>query len=100
MRILDVYKADLHCRYANAKALWNEVHITSIMHPKAVYNKMLQDDEKAQDKIEQLIRRITTIRYHIKYKNIYYYYDFPVEKTLNEMYEDCFNVAKCLALEI
>ena len=85
LRILDVYKADIHCRYANAKALWNEVHITSIFHPKGVYMKMLRDDEQAQDKVEQLLRRITCIRYHWKVGDEYFYEDFPPDTALETM---------------
>lgn len=69
LRILDVYKAEIHCRYANVKALWKEVHITSIYHPKACYRFMVKEDVECTDKVEQLLRRIDRagcIIYHYK----------------------------------
>ncbi len=65
LNILDKYKVQIHSRYANCIALWNEVHITSVLPPEKVYSNMvttLQD----YDTYEQLKRRITTIIYHYK----------------------------------
>jgi len=85
LRILDVYKADIHCRYTNAKALWTEIHITSIYHPKAVYRKMLDEDVQADEKIEQLMRRISFLRYHIKIDLDYYETDFQTSDSIEFM---------------
>ena len=85
LRYLDVYKTELRCRYANAKALWNEVHITSVLHPLGAYKRMLAQKDRAQDKADQLMRRITLIRYHWRYKEKYYSHDFPTEVSLEEM---------------
>lgn len=63
LRILDKYKAEVPARYCNAKALWNEVHITSVLTPRECYSKSMLDDN---DRIEQLLRRITSICYHFK----------------------------------
>ena len=63
LRMLDKYKAEVPARYTNAKALWNEVHITSVLTPCEVYSKATLDDN---DRIEQLLRRITSIVYHFK----------------------------------
>ena len=88
LRILDVYKAEISCRYTNAKALWKEVHITSIYHPKGVYSKMVTEDQRGKDKIEQLLRRIDRegyIRYHWHDENGYHYSEWDTSATLEEM---------------
>ena len=88
LRILDVYKAEISCRYTNAKALWKEVHITSIFHPRGVYRKMVSESEQGQDKIDQLLRRIDRegcIRYHWKDDNGYHYSEWITAATLEEM---------------
>jgi len=82
LRLLDVYKADVHCRYTNAKALWNEVHITSIYHPKGCYYKQL---EGTLDTIDQLLRRISCIRYHWVTNGEYKELDFSVDTDLESM---------------
>lgn len=63
LRMLDKYKAEIPARYCNVKALWDEVHITSVLTPCEVYNKSTLDDN---DRIEQLLRRITSICYHFR----------------------------------
>lgn len=85
LRYLDVYKCDLHARYANAKSLWKEVHITSVLHPLGAYRRMISYDYQYEDKSDQLLRRITCIRYHYKEGQAYKYKDFPVTLTLEEM---------------
>lgn len=89
LRVLDVYKADIPARYANVKALWNEVHITSIYHPKGCYLKMVRQFEQGQDKVQQLLRRIDRegcIRYHWRSADGQYHYsDFSTSVSLEEM---------------
>lgn len=65
LRLLDVYKAEIPARFSNIKALWNEVHITSVLTPREVYPQACSSDN---DRIEQLLRRITSICYHYKTK--------------------------------
>ena len=82
LRLLDVYKAEVPARFTNIKALWEEVHITSVLTPRECYPKALE----GSDRIDQLLRRITNIVYHFKdnsgsYKKIY----FTPETTLNDM---------------
>ncbi len=64
LTILDRYKAQIHCRYANTYALWNEVHITSVFPPDEVYKKMVEECNRKTDTLQQLLRRITLIEYH------------------------------------
>lgn len=66
LRLLDKYKAEVPARYTNVKALWNEVHITSVLTPQECYPKSTLSDS---DRIDQLLRRITSIVYHFKNKN-------------------------------
>lgn len=85
LRYLDVYKAELPARFTNGKALWNEVHITSVLTPSECYPKATLEDN---DRIEQLLRRITSIVYH--YKNChgnYYKLYFSPFMTRNQMFE-------------
>lgn len=75
LRMLDKYKAEIPARYTNVKALWTEVHITSVLMPREVYSKANLDDN---DRIEQLLRRITSICYHYKDKyDCYHKMYFP-----------------------
>lgn len=63
LRYLDVYKAEIPARYSNVKALWNEVHITSVLTPQQCYSDIASNQ---YDRIEQLLRRITSLVYHYK----------------------------------
>lgn len=66
LNILDKYKSQIHCRYANAYMLWTEVHITSIFPPEEAYKFMVEEENQNRDKIQQLLRRLTYIVYHYK----------------------------------
>ena len=61
--MLEGYKKEVHCRYANVTGLWTEVYITTIRTPEEVYEKMISEDEKHSDPISQLLRRINDISY-------------------------------------
>lgn len=63
LRLLDVYKAEIPARFTNVKALWTEVHITSVLTPREAYPSACTSDF---DRIEQLLRRINHIAYHYK----------------------------------
>lgn len=85
LRLLDVYKADIPARFTNVKALWTEVHITSVLTPRETYPNATRADE---DRIEQLLRRITHMCYH--YKDNYGGYGkayFPSTILRNDMEE-------------
>ena len=83
LRMIDVYKAEIPSRYNNAKALWTEVHITSVLTPQQCYKSACTDD---YDRIEQLERRITSIVYHFKTKwGEYLSIDFPSNTHLVDM---------------
>lgn len=66
LTMLDCYKAQIHCRYQNVFALWNEVHLTSVYSPEALYQGMVAISVRHSDPIDQLFRRITDITYHEK----------------------------------
>ena len=63
LNILDCYRVQVPCRFSNAYALWTQVHITSILPPEVVYEKMVQDNRHL-DTIDQLLRRIDIVVYH------------------------------------
>ena len=77
--ILDVYKSQVHARYSNIVALWNEVHITSIYSPEALYQGMIEINKNI-DTYEQLRRRINFIVYHFKHEDKYYTYQIPMSE--------------------
>lgn len=57
--ILDGYKMPIHARYFNKYALWNSVHITSVIPIEEWYN-----NDNIRDTFEQLKRRVSKITYH------------------------------------
>lgn len=65
LTMLQGYKSQVHSRFTNCVALWNEVHITSVLPPEKVYQNMVTEN-KELDTIQQLKRRITTIVFHWK----------------------------------
>jgi len=83
LRILDVYKAEIPARYSNIKALWNEVHITSVLTPIQCYSNACNDN----DRIEQLLRRITAIVFHFKYGDGFCKIESSPYETWNTMFE-------------
>jgi len=93
LTILDVYRAQIRCRYTNVYALWEEVHITSVMHPEEIYKKMVTENRKV-DTIEQLIRRIDYVVLHKKQNEEYEKIEIPIEiyknnnKIISEYIED------------
>ena len=64
--LTDCYKSQIHARYANVVAVWNEVYITSVYPPEELYKKMVEENARGQDKQQQLLRRITDITYCFK----------------------------------
>lgn len=67
MQYLDGYRVQIPCRYANAYALWSEVHIFTVMPPEMVYKAMVEDN-RGVDSYDQLKRRIKSVVYHYKDK--------------------------------
>ena len=63
LSLLDGYRCQVPCRYTNAVALWNEVHITSVLPPEDVYSKMVTE-YNSLDTFDQLKRRIDIVVYH------------------------------------
>ncbi len=83
LNLLDSYKAQIHCRYANSYALWNEVHISSIFPPDEAYKFMVDEERQSKDPVIQLLRRIDTIVYHYKKGNEYATYSIPSDEYRN-----------------
>ncbi|MBP3505652.1 MAG: hypothetical protein J6K43_04545 [Lachnospiraceae bacterium] len=65
LSILDKYKTRIHARYSDVLMLWNEVHITSVLPPEAIYDNMINSSRyKKLDTYAQLKRRIFRVIYH------------------------------------
>ena len=66
LKVTDRYPQQMHARYTNVFALWEEVHITSIFSPKQVYQIMVPEEKRTTDSADQMMRRINEVRYHFK----------------------------------
>lgn len=53
-----------HSRYTNTYNLWNQVYITSVYPPEAIYQNMVSQEFQNIDSYTQLLRRINKIVYH------------------------------------
>lgn len=82
LNLLDVYKTQIHCRYLNGYALWNEVHIVTVYPPEVLYSKMVGEN-KDVDTRKQLYRRIRTIVYHWNDHDSYHEYTLPFGEYTN-----------------
>ena len=63
LTICDKYKANIHARYRNIWALWNEVYIASIYPPEELYEIMVAKQHRTRDTHKQFLRRIHDITY-------------------------------------
>lgn len=82
LNILDSYRIQIPCRYTNGYALWKQVHITSILPPESVYEKMVQENQQL-DTIEQLRRRIDVVVYHYVKNGEYCSFEMPMSQYVN-----------------
>ncbi|WP_270816672.1 hypothetical protein [Hungatella effluvii] len=80
---LEGYKKQVHCRYSNILALWDEVHVTSVYPPESIYNLMVEASERDIDEFDQLKRRITYIVYHYKENGVFKEYQVPIRNYVN-----------------
>lgn len=80
LNYLDKYPVQVHCRYANAYALWTEVHITSVFPPEEAYYSMVDPSMRDKDKKTQLFRRIETIVYHYQKDGEYKTFCIPMDE--------------------
>lgn len=87
---LDVYRQQFRARYANGYMLWTEVHISSVIPPEIVYNKMVQENTEI-DTYAQLRRRINFIEYH--WKDAAGYHSYKILMSEYKGYEDLKNRA-------
>lgn len=87
LNVLDVYsKRTIHCRYGDAYPLWEMVHITSIYPPEEIYQQMVKVENRKNDSLKQLLRRLTVITYHFIHNGLYMKYSVPASSYTN--YED------------
>ena len=71
LQMLHGYRTQLHARFSNVYALYEEVHITSIYTPNEIYGSMVERQNQEVDSLYQLMRRIDKIIYHYRKKGIY-----------------------------
>lgn len=64
LKVTDVYVQQVHSRYSNVYALWDEVHISSIFSPKKAYELMVSEELRRDDTMGQMTRRISEVVYH------------------------------------
>lgn len=83
---LDRYKIQIHARYGNTYSLWNTVIITSVFPPEEVYSFMVEDNRKARDSINQLLRRLDEIVYHYIENGEYKTFSIPAAEYVD--YDD------------
>lgn len=77
LSLLDKYKVQVHARYGNVLALWNEVHIASVYPPELVYTRMVSEDSRQVDTVKQLLRRLSFVVYHYKDNGEFKRFDIP-----------------------
>jgi hypothetical protein len=82
LMMLQGYMQQFHARYTNFYGLWTKVHITSVMPPEMVYQKMVNDYQDI-DTLKQLLRRINRIVYHWKDKTGYHKYEMPMDEYID-----------------
>ena len=75
LQMLHGYRTQLHARFSNVYALYEEVHITSIYTPNEIYGSMVERQNQEVDSLYQLMRRIDKIIYHYRKKGIYKTYE-------------------------
>lgn len=87
LQILQGYRTQLHSRYANVYALYDEVHITSIYTPDEIYGSIVDRKNQEVDSLYQLMRRINIIVYHYRDNDIYKTYEILASKftTYNDL---------------
>lgn len=79
LTVLDQYKGQIHCRYANVYMVWDEVHITSVYPPEEIFDLLTKDLNRDFDTFIQLKRRLTTVVFHYKSGENYFQYSIPAD---------------------
>lgn len=85
LTLLDGYKSQVPCRYSNVFALWNEIHITSVLPPEYLYQEMVKSNRHL-DSFQQMFRRIDFMFYHYRVDEEYKVFELPMSQYTN--YED------------
>lgn len=92
--LLGYTRMQTHSRYTNTFNLWNEVYITSVYPPEAIYQNMVSNEHQDLDSYTQLIRRINKIVYHYIENGEYKTYSIDGEEYTN--YENLRNKVAAL----
>jgi hypothetical protein len=80
LQMLHGYRTQLHARFSNVYALYDEVHITSIYTPDEIYSSIVERQNQEVDSLYQLMRRITSIIYHYRDKKGYHTFEMPPDE--------------------
>lgn len=94
LNVLDVYtQRTIHCRYGDAYPLWEIVHITSVYPPEEIYQQMVKVENRTNDSLKQLLRRLTKITYHFIYSGMYMQYSISASayKDYDSLKQDALN---------
>ena len=86
LQILDKYRCEIHARYSNVFAVYDEIHLSSVFPPELLYKNLNDVQDATIDSLNQLLRRITTIVYHYKKDNEYCTFELPGDQYRN--YDD------------
>ena len=85
LNVLDGYRMQIPCRYANKFMLWTETHITTIFPPDIAYQKMVLENRDL-DTQAQLFRRINYIVFHWRDSDGFHSFTLPMSDYKN--YDD------------
>lgn len=80
LQMLGGYRTQLHARFSNVYALYDEVHITSIYTPDEIYSSIVERQNQEVDSLYQLMRRIGCIIYHYRDKKGYHTFEMPPDE--------------------
>jgi len=61
---LDGYQTQIHCRYSNSIACWDEVHLASIYSPEEVYSYVVKQEYQKREAYIEWLNLLGTIIYH------------------------------------
>lgn len=82
LRMLDGYKMEMPARYSNIMPCWTEVHITSVLPPEMLYQRMVKEHQEI-DSINQFLKRLHKVVYHYKKDNKYCRFELDADEYEN-----------------
>ena len=84
LAILDVYSTkQIHCRYEDAYAFWNQVYLTSVYPPEEIFEMLVPPEKRDHDTFDQLLNRLDVIVYHYRKDGEYREFRLPADQYTN-----------------